>query len=274
MSEFLAAARSYADRGWRVFPLAERSKDPKISKKDGGRGFHDAVTDAAQIEAWWKRWPNANVGITCCEQSGFFILDIDPKHNGDQSLRDLVEANGALPATTAAKTGSGGFHFYFKYVPGIGSSTGRIAAGIDTRGDDTGYVVAPPSIHPNGGSYRWARDRGPELAPLEVAPLWLLEAYRLNRGRGGNSGEGRAGAGAAYWRELFANGAGDGERNDAIIRLTGYLVRRKLDPFLVLDIMRLWNEHRLSPPGDPEKLEDIVNRVCERELGRVTKGRT
>ncbi|MGH8976269.1 MAG: bifunctional DNA primase/polymerase, partial [Acidimicrobiia bacterium] len=52
----------------------------------------------------------------------------------------------------------------------------RFVAGCDWRGAG-GYVVAPPSIHPNGRPYQWLEGYGPGF-PTLAAPAWLLEALR------------------------------------------------------------------------------------------------
>jgi hypothetical protein len=74
--------------------------------------------------------------------------------------------NGKLPETVTCITGRGGYHLYFHYEgKDIGNRAG-ILEGVDVRGEG-GYVIAPPSPHPNGTEYVW------ELPPDEYdfAPL-------------------------------------------------------------------------------------------------------
>ena len=52
----LDAALRYAARGWPVFPC--RGKIPLTP-----HGFHDASTDAATIEAWWRENPDALISV-------------------------------------------------------------------------------------------------------------------------------------------------------------------------------------------------------------------
>jgi Bifunctional DNA primase/polymerase, N-terminal len=54
----------------------------------------------------------------------------------------------------------------------VPSSTSRVAPGIDVKGEG-GYVVAPPSVHPDGPQYRWLNDE-----PVAEAPSWLLVLAR------------------------------------------------------------------------------------------------
>ena len=70
-------------------------------------------------------------------------------------MRRLEAEHGELPATVEVITARGR-HLYFKMpdMP-VRNSAGKIAAGIDMRGDD-GYVLAPPSVHPSGTRYAGA----------------------------------------------------------------------------------------------------------------------
>src|SRR5262245_52926628 len=81
---------------------------------------------------------------------------------------------GKLPPTVTVETGGGGRHLYFQYPHGR-LITGRSAwrPGIDIKSNG-GYVIAPPSRHKSGGSYRFAEGLAPgqiELAKLPDA--WL-----------------------------------------------------------------------------------------------------
>jgi hypothetical protein len=163
------AALAYAARGWAVFPLAVRGKIPMIPKHDGGRGHLDATTAPGAVRAWWRRWPNANIGVATGVRSGIDVLDVDPRHGGDVTLAALVRAHGAIPGTAGVFTGSGGRHFYFLHDARVRSSAGRLGAGLDVKGEG-GYVVVPPSVHPDGPAYEWS----PELEVLAPWPTWLL----------------------------------------------------------------------------------------------------
>ena len=142
------AALALAQRGLPVFPCAPREKVPAIRG-----GFYSATTNPETIRRLW-RIPDRNIGIPTGSSSGFWVLDIDGDE-GAASLDDLQCRHGALPPTREAITGGGGRHLLFKYTGPIQNTVGRIAPGIDTRGDG-GYIVAPPSIHPNGRPYCWA----------------------------------------------------------------------------------------------------------------------
>lgn len=157
----LEHVRAYSSGGRLVFPC--RGKIPLTP-----HGCKDATADAAQLEAWWTRWPDANIGIATGPASGLLVLDVDGEE-GEVSLVSLQRRHGRLPDAPWVRTGRG-WQLYLSYPDGVrlGNSAGRLGPGIDTRGDG-GYVIAPPSLHPSGRRYEW-HSRG---AP-EPTPGWLL----------------------------------------------------------------------------------------------------
>lgn len=154
----LDAANSYADRGWHVHPLQPGSKEPATRWRD------TATTDRTTLQQWFGSGV-AGIGIACGDVSGIVVVDVD-----DLAAIPKLREQGPLPDTLTARTPRGGLHLYYQH-PGfeVRNSAGLLAEGVDVRGDG-GYVVAPPTVLPNG-SYTWVSHR--PLAPL---PEWVGKA--------------------------------------------------------------------------------------------------
>ena len=118
------------------------------------RGSKDATVDIEQVRAWWRQWPDANVGIAT--GGSIFVADVDPRNGGDQSLGALIDTNGPLSCNLMAITNAGGFHLYFSIPPEVRIGQCKLAQGIDIKGEG-GIVLAPPSQGVKG-PYRWLED--------------------------------------------------------------------------------------------------------------------
>lgn len=178
------AACEYADRGWHVLPLGVRRKTPHYGlvprTKDQAGGLSMATDDLATVFRWWRKEPRANIGIVA-NPSGLLILDIDPRHGGDEELHDLERDLGGLPETVRAETGGGGEHYLMKH-PG-GDFVGKLAEGVDVR--DVAYIVAPPSVHPETGQvYAW--DLAPDDVEVADIPERWLQRLRPRMSKRGN----------------------------------------------------------------------------------------
>lgn len=104
--------------------------------------------------SWLRSWPDMNIGVLTGPETGVMVLDVDPRHGGDESLQKLIAAHGDLPTTVSAATGGGGSHYLFRIPEGVrvSNSAGDIAPGIDIRGDGGLIVVAPSTTK---GEYSW-----------------------------------------------------------------------------------------------------------------------
>ena len=269
-----AAAVAYAARlQWRVFPVHtvaggrcschdpecdHPGKHPRIA-----HGLRAASKDGEQIRGWWGWRPDMNIGIATGEASGFFALDVDPDHGGDDTLRELENQHGALPATVRQITGSGGEHILFRHVAGLRNSAGRLGAGLDIRGDG-GYIIAAPSAHASGRRYAWDVDHHPLEVDLAPAPAWLVAML----GEPSDAREGATASGRERWIEALSAPCSEGKRNDTVARLAGHLLRRYVDPYVVLEIARLWNGSRCQPPLDDAEVVRTINSICLREVQR------
>ena len=77
---------------------------------------------------------DANIGLATGSASGFFVLDIDPRHGGKESFQKLVKKSGALPKTLASSTGGGGYHLFFKEADVKIGNRANILPGLDISG--------------------------------------------------------------------------------------------------------------------------------------------
>lgn len=171
VADFCAMALSYAESGFAVFPLAPHSKIPAIR---GGSGVKEATKDSATIKAWWRRFPDANVGIACGEPSGIVVIDVDPRNGGSETITRLSMRGHVFPDCPTAVTGGGGRHLFVRFDPRIGNSKDKIGKGIDVKSTG-GYVVAAPSFVPctdgrGTGHYRWLRR--PSETRIPRVPIW------------------------------------------------------------------------------------------------------
>jgi hypothetical protein len=161
----LAFALRYASRGWPLFPLRYRSKEPRTT-----HGFHDATTDCGIIRHWFSTWPDAN--LTIRTGAGLCALDIDPRNGGDDTLSDLEQIHGQLPTTARALTGGGGVHYLFEIGDGL-KLPSVLGEGIDIKSEG-GYIVAAPSVHPSGKPYTWDLGALPSETPIAPLPSWIV----------------------------------------------------------------------------------------------------
>lgn len=176
-NRLLDAALEYARHGLKVFPAhtptdagACSCGDPKchsIGKHPRPKnGYKAATTDEDQILAWWQRWPDANIGISCAD-SGIVVIDIDPRNGGNETWK-RIEGDHFLSKTPVARTGGhkDGRHIYMTYKADLPA---KLGPGVDVK--KNGYVIAPPSKHASGRKYEWITALN-GVAPIEP-PSWV-----------------------------------------------------------------------------------------------------
>jgi len=245
-----AAALFYASLGWTVFPLVPREKIPLLSKAKGGNGLKDASADAETLTAWWSKYPDANIGLTTGGASGLVVVDVDGA-DGEAALA----LYGTLPDTVESHTGKGR-HLLFLGAPEIRNSAGKLGPQLDVRAEG-GYIVAPPSIHPNGGSYRWANGKHPG----KLAPAALPEsiAKRITGVVGSIQPVLAAAPQSAV--DVIFTGVESGGRNQALTAYAGRLFAKQHGADEVLELVRAVNATKVSPPLDDAEVVALVQSI-------------
>lgn len=251
----LKAALAYAEARWSVVPMVPGGKQPLVPWLE----FQQRRAGPDEIRDWFQRWPDANIAVVTGAISNIVVIDIDPRHGGEASLKLLDAEAGPIPSTLEAASGGGGRHLYFAYPGRTVRNRAGLRPGIDLRGDG-GIVVAPPSLHPSGRRYAWAPGHGPEQAEPAPLPPRLLAELTAHGARQGRP--------TAYWRDLVAEGVPEGQRNSTIASLAGHLLWHEVDPDVVSEMLLCWNRQRCRPPlGDEEVLRTVasITRLHQRE---------
>ena len=228
-----AEAAAYRRRGLCPIPTKHNSKEPSLKE------LAPYLTRPATKEEFgsWS-WPG--VGVVTGPLSGVLVLDVD----GPEGEAELKKHG--HPVTPMVRTAGGGLHLYFKH-PDKDIRTGiRVAPGLDVKASG-GYVVAPPSIGPNGKPYEW-------IVSLEDAepadpPEWLLKLLERPR------------FGAAPVGDRIP----PGERNKELASIAGTMRRRGMGEAEILAALTVANERRCDPPLQEEEVRKIAASVSKYE---------
>lgn len=161
-----------------VLPLLPGQKKPFGETP----GSHMALRLRQFIAALWAAEPRANIGIATGrkldEARKVIGIDVDapsPSHGAADGRPYVVAHPHLFTETVTALTPTGGEHRYYS-VPAdlaITNRDGMFPRGINVRGEG-GLLVAPPSLHPDGGRYQWAEGAAPWEREIADAPPALL----------------------------------------------------------------------------------------------------
>lgn len=249
----LKAALYYATKyGWSVFPVKAEEKRPHTP-----HGCKDAKKDPGAIRAWWKKWPNDSVGIATGSISNLIVIDEDL--DDDKGLDGIMavdawekDNNVKLPATARAITGRGGAHLYYHYTGKDILNRAGIIDGVDVRGEG-GYVVAPPSIHPNGVEYAWEEDPD-DIGIAEVDEVVLKF---LATGTVKESGE----------KFQLPSIIDSGTRNSTLYHFACSLQAQGLSDTAIKAAVQEENKLRCVPPIDDDELELLIGSALKYAKG-------
>lgn len=250
-------AIAYAKMGFSVFPLAVKGKNPATKQ-----GFKNATTDLNQINRWWEENKNYNIGIATGQVSkGLFVIDLDIDEEkgkyGNEELREWEAKHGELPDTCRTITGRGGYHLLYKSNQVIHNRT-NLLNGVDIRGDG-GYIVAPPSVHPNGNLYQW------EQAPDEflIAEANELVYQFLNVSNNKNQKQ------TPKLQKAFSMPSRilEGGRNTMLSKLACSLQSKGLSDDAILAAVITENQKKCNPPLAEREVQRIVQSALKYQKG-------
>lgn len=170
---FATAALEYREKGWRgVFPLPAGKKSPPLRGYTGA-GAKTPTDD--EIERWLRDRADANIGMHLPKTVVGIDVDAYGDKTGKQTPAEAERRWGPLPPTvrsTGRTDGVSGIRLYripagvklagiIRFTLDDGSTTGD----IEIIQNHHRYLVAHPSVHPNGAVYGRLDD---DCAPVEI----------------------------------------------------------------------------------------------------------
>jgi putative DNA primase/helicase len=256
------AALSYARRGLKVLAL-HGIKDGSCTcgntncRSPGKHpitqnGLLDATTDPITIKAWFKQYPDANVGIATGSASNVMVVDVDPRNGGLDSWKQLKEELGKSPKTVKVRTGGDGIHVLFS-AEGMSVQTkhGNIfGSGIDLQADGA-YIVAPPSRHSSGKRYRFMKDLSFEDVTVQLMPEPWKTRLQVKP----------VPVSPAITGPNTSSQIPEGQRNQRLTSLAGQLHNAGIPLEALLAALWETNLTQCSPPLEREEVETIAHSV-------------
>lgn len=252
------AALEYVRAGFAVFPCRERDKRPATP-----HGLNDWTDNPEHVIIHWSQHPNSNIGITCGAPSGgllVFDFDVSDTKNGLATLKQWETEHGELPETATAITGSGGRHYLFRTDRNNIRPTSNTELGVDVRCDGS-YIVAPPSIHPSGGSYEWWAS--PEDVGIASADGNVYDFLDYIQRNGGSEEGSRKENGKFKLPDTIKKG----ERNNILFRYASHLRSIGRSDDEILTTVAGASAMRCKPPMDSSDIERICRSACKYEQG-------
>lgn len=236
MNSVLEQANEYIDQGWSILPVKPSEKRPYMTN---WLQYQHVKATKEMAENWFTSLTGAGVGMVTGRISGVVVLDIE-----SYCKIPIEELLRRYPTQMVSRTGSGGYHLFYLYpndVPKIANRVG-IFEGADIRADG-GFIVLPPTRHPNGRLYEWVKTGFPG-----VFPKALLDIQSQPKAQGDG------------WITEALRGVSEGGRNDTCARLAGYFFRKGLNADIVEALLTEWNE-RNDPPLPMREMRTTIKSI-------------
>ena len=259
----LTWAEHYTRYGLRLIPLPYGQKRPAMEAWPMRASNDYEIVASWLTDGYWQKNGDGGKllevgGLGIATGGGVIVLDVDGEE-GFKTLSILEKRYEKLPDTPMQLTPGGGAHYIFKYDgpcknrAGLMSQKGLI--GLDVRGDG-GQIVAAPSIHPNGNTYRWAK--GHDLDDLAIAecPIWLIKIIENDQSPEHKPSSMDKG------EQISA-----GMRNQTLTSLAGSMRKRGMTEDAITAALLADNRARCNPPLEDEEIRSIARSIGGKPAG-------
>ena len=238
--------KEYVNSGWSILPVKPEEKRPYMTN---WLQYTKSRATLDMVENWFNHLSGAGVGAVTGKISNMVVLDVE--NWCKTPIEDLLKK---YPTQMVARSGSGGYHLYYQYPTGITRVSNRVGLfeGADLRADG-GFIVLPPTLHPNGNRYEWIKK-----GPLGAFPMAFLEL------------ESQPAVQNEGWIVEALRGVSEGGRNDTCARLAGYFFKKGMTADIVEALLMDWNE-RNDPPMPAREVRTTLRSIERSHSGADTQ---
>ena len=239
-------AIEYVDSGWSILPVKPEDKRPYMTN---WLQYNHTRASKEMAVNWFKQLSGAGIGVVTGKISNMVLLDVE-----SYCPTPIDELLKKYPTQMISRTGSGGYHLFYQYPQNVSKISNRVGIfeGADLRADG-GFIVLPPTIHPNGNRYEWIKK-----GPLGAFPLSLLDLKSTPTTQ--NEG----------WITEALRGVSEGGRNDTCARLAGYFFKKGMTYDIVEALILDWNE-RNDPPLPMREVKTTLKSIERSHSGIETQ---
>jgi bifunctional DNA primase/polymerase-like protein/primase-like protein/uncharacterized protein DUF3987 len=249
------SALELLDYGISVIPIVPRGKKPPY--KFQWKEFQKRRATPEEVEAWFEKWPDANLAIVCGAISNLWVFDIDGPAGAEWFRRECRKS------TAYSKTGKPhAFHAFYRPPEGvvIKNAVGYRSE-VDIRGEG-GYVVCPPSIHPSGVAYAWHFEPG--MDGWDDLPEWEPSVPANCQGTSPDSSNKGTHipvdlSNVSY--DIEGARVPQGGRNQALAIKAGRWISKGHTVEEALDLAEGWNKRYCQPPLGIRELQTTVQSI-------------
>lgn len=187
----LECALKYRENGWSIFPAS--GKQPALPSWER---YQDAPANEEEIKSWFSHNKNHNIALVTGRVSGLIAFDIDGEaavahfHHVLDSIGDK-EITSAISNTLKIKTGGRNLHIVIGFKPeefANGDLIGNPLLWLSNEAKhneirlkgEGGYIIVPPSLHPNGNRYEFINQSQPVILTRKLL-MKLLSSFKTQQ---------------------------------------------------------------------------------------------
>jgi hypothetical protein len=270
MNTTFGYALEYYHKNFSVIPIISKDKRPAVTSWEENKTTR---ADEKQIREWFLNGGSYNIAIVTGSISQIVAFDIDGDAAEEYFYRIVEELDDSIKNiihnTTTMKTGSGNTNLIIGFNPQDFQEDEKIKNTVLWHSNDDkhaeirlkaegGYIIVPPSIHPNGNKYELLNGISSIVLSRKQLEMLIVALRSSHKEKCSSSSSGNNDRFYQLNDEAINKIASilkpyykGGQRNDFILYLSGWLRKRGVEIERVKKVIALLSD------GDEERQNRI-----------------